>query len=170
MSRRSRSREVALQILFQDDLNPADPPNDALPFLRQRLNQEDLLTFSAELISGVRQHRAALDNILANFTEHWSVSRMATTDRNILRLAAFEMLFLKTPHRIAMDEAIELSKRFGTSQSSQFINGILDRVWREAGDASQNESASPATEVEPEGQKPSDPPAEESQTHSNRSS
>ncbi len=58
---------------------------------------------------------------------------MATADRNILRLAVFEMLFLKTSHRIAMDEAIELAKRFGSAQSSQFINGVLDRVWQEKG-------------------------------------
>ena len=56
---------------------------------------------------------------------------MATADRNILRLGVFEMLLLKTPHRIAIDEAIELAKRFGGAQSSQFINGVLDRVWHE---------------------------------------
>ena len=134
MSRRSRSREVALQILFQDDLNPCDPRGDALPFLKQRLkNADDLLSFSVELIDGVRGHQSELDSILENLADHWSVSRMATADRNILRLAVFEMLFLKTSHRIAMDEAIELAKRFGSAQSSQFINGVLDRVWQEKG-------------------------------------
>ena len=134
MSRRSRSREVALQVLFQDDLNPCDPPNDALPFLKQRLNNaEDLLIFSTELINGVRQHQSDLDSTLEALADHWSVHRMATADRNILRLAVFEMLHLQTPHQIVMDEAIELAKRFGSAQSSQFINGILDRVWQEKG-------------------------------------
>ena len=134
MSRRSRSREVALQILFQDDLNPSDPHMDAGPFLQRRLgNTIGLLDFSASLVDGVRQRQAELDVILESLAEHWSVTRMATADRNILRLAVFEMLFLKTPHRVAIDEAIELAKRFGGAQSSRFINGVLDRVWQEKG-------------------------------------
>ncbi len=131
MSRRSRSRAVALQILFQDDLNPCDPPADAEPFLNQRLQADDLICFSRDLVQGVREHRNDLDGILEPLAEHWSLSRMATADRNILRLAAFEMLYLRTPYQIAIDEGIELAKRFGTAQSSQFINGILDRVWQE---------------------------------------
>ena len=133
MSRRSRSREVALQVLFQDDLNPCDPPTDAAPFLKQRLgkNSSELFDFSLSLVDGVRMHHAKLDSTIESLAEHWSVARMATADRNILRLGVFEMLFLKTPHRIAIDEAIELAKRFGGAQSSQFINGVLDRVWHE---------------------------------------
>ena len=82
-------------------------------------------------MDGVRKFHADLDSILENLAEHWSVCRMATADRNILRLAVFEMLFLKTPHRVAIDEAIELAKRFGGAQSPRFINGVLDRVWQE---------------------------------------
>lgn len=135
MSRRSRSREVALQILFQDDLNLCDPRIDAGPFLRRRLgNATELLDFSATLVDGVRELHADLDRILESLADHWSVRRMATADRNILRLAVFEMLFLKTPHRVAIDEAIELAKRFGGAQSSRFINGVLDRVWQEKGE------------------------------------
>lgn len=132
MSRRSRSREVALQVLFQDDLNPCDPPMDATPFLKRRLgNSSELFDFSVALVDGVRLYHAKLDGILESLAEHWSVARMATADRNILRLGVFEMLILKTPHRVAIDEAIELAKRFGGAQSSQFINGVLDRVWHE---------------------------------------
>ena len=157
MSRRSRSREVALQILFQDDLNPCDPRDDALPLLKQRLkNADDLLSFSVELIDGVRGHQSELDSILENLTDHWSVSRMATADRNILRLAVFEMLFLKTSHRIAMNEAIELAKRFGSAQSSQFINGVLDRVWQEKGQGIV--AAEQPVEKVTETQKPGDTP------------
>jgi N utilization substance protein B len=169
MSRRSRSREVALQVLFQDDLNPCDPHGDAFPFLKQRLNADDLLNFSVELIDGVRQHQSELDSLLENLAEHWSVSRMATADRNILRLAAFEMLFLKTPHRIAMDEAIELAKRFGSSQSSQFINGILDRVWQEKGTPESNPAEQHLTENNPENQESGSAPSKNTQTNSDRS-
>jgi N utilization substance protein B len=169
MSRRSRSREVALQVLFQDDLNPCDPHGDASPFLKQRLNAEDLLNFSVELIDGVRQHQSELDSILENLTEHWSVSRMATADRNILRLAVFEMLFHKTPHRIAMDEAIKLAKRFGSSRSSQFINGILDRVWQEKGTQESSPAEQPLTENDPENQELGSTPSKNTQTNSDRS-
>ena len=132
MSLRSRSREVALQILFQDDLNPCVPHRDTGLFLQQRLgNSAELRDFSATLVEGVREHRAELDGTLESLAEHWSITRMATADRNILRLAVFEMLFLGTPHQVAIDEAIELAKRFGGAESSRFINGVLDRVWHE---------------------------------------
>jgi len=167
MSRRSRSREVALQILFQDDLNPCDPHEDALPFLKQRLkNADDLLNFSIELVDGVRGHQSELDSILENLTDHWSVSRMATADRNILRLAVFEMLFLKTSHRIAMNEAIELAKRFGSAQSSQFINGVLDRVWQEKGE--KIVSTEQSVKKDGETQKPGDAPLNEAPNNPNR--
>ena len=128
MSRRSRSREVALQVLFEDDLNPVDPRADPSAFLHRRLKGADLVDFSNSLIGGVRQHRDELDSILETSAENWTVSRMATTDRNVLRLAAFEILYLKTAGPVVIDEAVELAKRFGSAQSSQFVNGILDRV------------------------------------------
>ena len=128
MSRRSRSREVALQVLFEDDLNPVDPRADPSAFLHRRLKGAALVDFSNSLIGGVRQHRDELDSILETSAENWTVSRMATTDRNVLRLAAFEILYLKTAGPVVIDEAVELAKRFGSAQSSQFVNGILDRV------------------------------------------
>ena len=128
MSRRSRAREVALQVLFQDDLNPVDPPPDATSFLNQRLTTADLVDLATTLVVGVRRNRDQLDQLLQTFAENWTVSRMAATDRNVLRLGAFELLYMETPNRVSVDEAVELAKRFGSAQSASFVNGILDRL------------------------------------------
>jgi len=89
---------------------------------------EELTEFSRSLVSGVRNHRPELDELIEKLAENWSLKRMAATDRNILRLGAYEMLHTDTPRRVAIDEAVELAKRFGSAQSAQFVNGILDRL------------------------------------------
>ena len=127
MSRRSRAREVALQVLFQDDLNPGANPATADAFVRSRLKLDELVEFARSLIAGVRRNRAELDGLLARTADNWGLERMAATDRNVLRLGAFEILFTDTPNRVAINEAVELAKRFGSSHSAQFVNGILDR-------------------------------------------
>jgi N utilization substance protein B len=127
MARRSRAREVALQVLFQDDLNPDIDLKSTAAFLRQRLNSDDLVEFARSLVSGVRRIRDELDELLDRTAENWSVRRMAVTDRNVLRVGAFEILYTTTPDRVAINEAVELAKRFGSGQSAQFVNGILDR-------------------------------------------
>ena len=133
MSRRSRAREVVLQVLFQDDMNPGHSISATDRFVRQRLNQDPkLIEFANELVSGVRRNREEIDQMLAERAENWSLERMAATDRNVLRLGAFEILFADTPNRVAIDEAVDLAKRFGAKQSAQFVNGILDRLLKEA--------------------------------------
>jgi N utilization substance protein B len=74
------------------------------------------------------EHRLELDRQIEATAQNWRLSRMAPTDRNVLRLGAFELLHTDTPHQVALDEAIELAKRYGTAQSGQFVNGILDRL------------------------------------------
>ena len=106
MARRSRSREIALQVLYQDDLTQ----------------------FAASLVSGVRRNRGELDALLDSTAENWSLDRMAATDRNVLRLGAFEIIYTDTPGRVSINEAIELAKRYGTNNSAQFVNGILDKL------------------------------------------
>jgi N utilization substance protein B len=127
MSRRSRAREVALQVLYQDDLNPKVNPAVADRFLRNRLRADELVEFARSLVAGVRRNRGEVDELLSRTADNWSLKRMAATDRNILRLGAFEILYSDTPDRVAINEAVELAKRFGTAQSAQFVNGILDR-------------------------------------------
>ena len=129
MPRRSRAREVVLQLLYQDDLNPAPDIAAIEDFLRGRLNEdEDLIEFARMLRQGVRRNREELDQLLSQRAANWSLDRMAVTDRNILRLGAFEILYTDTPGRVAINEAVELAKRYGAQQSSQFVNGILDRL------------------------------------------
>lgn len=128
MTRRSLAREVALQVLFQDDLNPGVDPALAERFVRARLvHFPDLVEFAQSLVDGVRQHRAEIDALLSRTADNWSLERMAVTDRNILRIGTYELLYTDTPGRVAIDEAVELAKRYGTAHSAQFVNGILDR-------------------------------------------
>ncbi len=134
MLRRSRAREVVLQILYRDDLNPDGQGQTADSFLASRLHaDEELTAFARSLLSGVRRNRGELDQLLDKTAENWSLERMAVTDRNVLRLGAFEILYTETPDRVAINEAVELAKRFGTDQSAQFVNGILDRFLQERG-------------------------------------
>ena len=132
MSKRSRAREVVLQILYEDDINPDRSMSASDQFLRNRLHQdEELIEFAHRLLSGVRRNRGELDAMLTERAENWSLQRMAVTDRNVLRLGAFEIVYADTPDRVAINEAVELAKRFGARQSAQFVNGILDRFLRE---------------------------------------
>jgi N utilization substance protein B len=128
MARRTRAREVALQVLYQDDLNPRRNPADDDKFIHGRLQGEELVVFATSLVAGVRRNRGELDALLSKTADHWSLERMAATDRNVLRLGAFEILYFETPGRVAINEAVELAKRFGSRQSAQFVNGILDRL------------------------------------------
>jgi transcription antitermination protein NusB len=128
MARRSRAREVAFQVLYQDDLNPRNNPADGDALIARRLRVDDLIEFARSLVAGVRQNRAEVDALLEQTAANWSLKRMAATDRNVLRLGAYELLHCDTPGRVAIDEAVELAKRFGSAQSAPFVNGILDKV------------------------------------------
>jgi transcription antitermination protein NusB len=133
MARRSRAREIAFQVLYQDDLNPRNNPAVGDELIQRRLRADDLVTFARELVAGVRQHREEVDALLEQTAANWSLKRMAATDRNVLRLAAYEILHGDTPGRVAIDEAVELAKLFGSAQSGPFVNGILDKVMHNRG-------------------------------------
>jgi len=121
-----------LQLLYEDDLNPRHSLVVSDRFLERRLHHDKaLVEFARDLLAGVRRNRPALDQLLAGAAANWSLARMAATDRNALRLGAYEILHTQTPARVAINEAIELARRFGSEQSGQFVNGILDRLLRE---------------------------------------
>ena len=131
MSRRSRAREIALQLLYQEDLNADQAEDVRLRFLHGRLQyNRKLIKFAQSLIDGAQQHRETIDRALELTARNWRLSRMAATDRNVLRLGAFVILFGDTPDRVAVNEAIELAKRYGTNNSAQFVNGVLDRLMK----------------------------------------
>jgi len=128
MARRSKAREVALQMLYQVDLNPDVDAQTVNSMLRDRLADEDLRQFAWVLFSGVREYRAMLDEKIESVAENWKLFRMAATDRNCLRLGAFELLQTSTPPGVVIDEALELARKFGSDQSAKFVNGILDKL------------------------------------------
>ncbi|MGI9518223.1 MAG: transcription antitermination factor NusB [Pirellulaceae bacterium] len=145
MSRRRRAREVVMQLLYRDDLNKIGSPDDDEQFLARRLNNnQQLIRFADNILQGVRQRRDEIDQQLEATTENWRLSRMAATDRNVMRIAAWEILFGDTPNRVAINEAIELAKRYGDARSSQFVNGVLDKLMRDATSSDQRaDSADP---------------------------
>jgi N utilization substance protein B len=133
MTRRSRAREVALQLLYQREHNPGMARADLERFALERLRDAELLRFCLALLDGVIAQQPAIDEKLAAAAENWRLSRMPTVDRNLLRLGAFEMLlFQETPAAVVLDEVIELARRFGSADSPAFVNGVLDRLRRDA--------------------------------------
>jgi transcription antitermination protein NusB len=130
MTRRTRGREIALQVLYQADLNPGLAPEEIRQFIERRLlGDTKLCEFTRSLIAGVQAHQARIDALISEVAENWRIDRMAAIDRNILRLGAYEMLYCPdVPTKVAINESLELAKRYSTGQSSRFVNGILDRL------------------------------------------
>lgn len=131
MGLRRRSREIALQVLFQTEFEPNLSSEQALKlFLDHFEASSEIKEFALVLVNGVWSHRKELDDLIQAHSQNWKVSRMAFVDKNILRVAAFELRFLsdEIPTQVVIDEAIEIGKRFGSQESSLFINGVLDNI------------------------------------------
>ena len=130
MTRRTRGREIALQVLYQLDLNAGQAPADFAQFIERRLQAEPKLwEFARGLVKGVRDNQARIDSAITTVAENWRMDRMAAIDRNILRLGTYELLCCADiPDKVAINEALELAKRYSTAQSSKFVNGVLDRM------------------------------------------
>ena len=133
MGRRRKAREVALQFLYQLDQHGAeDPTPHGDEFWARHPVDPDTQAFADALVRGAKQQQPKIDQLLAQYAEHWELDRMAVADRNILRLAVYEMLWRdEAPPKVVINEAIEIAKKFGTTESSRFINGMLDRILRE---------------------------------------
>ena len=124
---------MALQMLFQREHNAKIDRAALEQFARERVREEPIRKFCLFLYDGVVEHLADIDAKISAAAENWKLSRMPTVDRNILRLGAYELLHMQdTPAAVAFDEAIELARRYGTADSSAFVNGVLDRLRREA--------------------------------------
>lgn len=115
-------------MLYQQDLNPDMDFHTVRTQIRERLPDDDLNEFAWHLFIGVMEHRLELDAKIESIAQNWSLKRMAPTDRNALRMGAYELIFTPIPPRVVIDEALELAKLFGSAQSAQFVNGILDRL------------------------------------------
>jgi transcription antitermination protein NusB len=129
--KRTQAREVALQLLFQHDLNPAIGREDVLRFTRDQLGDDEQSAFALALYDGTRSRLDDIDARLGRAAENWRLPRMATIDRNVLRLGAFELDGGDTPASVTINEAIELARRFGSVDSPAFVNGVLDRLYKE---------------------------------------
>jgi N utilization substance protein B len=124
---RRRGREIALQMLYQHEI--AGTPVETVISGFEELKQAPDVTreFAVELVRGVTSKLAELDAHLVGQADNWRLERMAAVDRNILRLALYELIFENdTPPAVVIDEAVEIAKRFGSERSSQFVNGVLD--------------------------------------------
>jgi N utilization substance protein B len=138
---RRRSRRAALQALYASDLQTRaarapEAPEVALDALAEHFElAPGARAFAKELVLGVAAPRAEIDARLRSVARNWRLERMAQVDRNLLRLAAFEILFLGTPAAVAIDEAVELAHEFGDDASPRFVNGVLDALVRQAADA-----------------------------------
>ena len=146
MTRRTRGREIALQVLYQTEQNPGLAPAEIRRFVERRLRgDKKLCEFAEALIAGVQSNQPRIDDLISGVAENWRLDRMAAIDRNILRLGAFEMLFCPdVPAKVAINESLELAKRYSTAQSSRFVNGILDRLQAAEAASRQAEAAAVA--------------------------
>lgn len=129
MKKRSRGRELALQFLYQLDLRGPELIEEAPDFIAEQEPDREVREFAARLVAGIHEHARALDEVIAAVAENWDIDRMAVVDRNVLRIASYELLHCKDiPPKVAINEAIELGKRYSTQNSGAFINGILDKI------------------------------------------
>jgi N utilization substance protein B len=126
---RRQSRELALQVLFQTEFAPQISYQDLMDVLTTSL-EPDVVTYADEIIRGVQSRKSDIDSKIQSASSHWKMDRMATIDRNILRVAVFEMNFAAAPVKpsIVINEAVEIAKKFGTTESASFVNGLLDQV------------------------------------------
>jgi transcription antitermination factor NusB len=132
VKKRTRARELALQFLYQVDL-VGSAPEEAEGFLRTEERDQETRGFARRLVEGVGKNASVIDERIQAVAQNWNISRMAVLDRNILRLGVHELLYCPDiPPKVAINEAIEMGKRFSTQNSGAFINGILDKIMNEA--------------------------------------
>jgi len=131
---RSHCRELALQFLYQAEFAGPGRGLEVTQFWRHFRKGEKAPAYLLQLVQGVTTHREELDALITRHSEHWRLERMAAVDRNLLRLAAYELLYEpKIPPKVVINEAVELAKLYGTEDSGAFVNGILDRIRVAAG-------------------------------------
>ena len=132
MGPRRKAREYALQMLFQWDITHDSIDQIASTFFQDQEEDQAVWDFARQLVIRTVEHIEKIDEMIRRHAEHWRLDRMATVDRNLLRLATQEFLFDKeTPKTVVINEAIEIARRFSTQESPQFINGILDSIKKE---------------------------------------
>ena len=133
MGKRRQAREFAVQFLFQGDFNPdchkSDMDEAIRLFWEDKEATDDVKRFATELIQGTIAHQNQIDELIRKYTENWELNRIAAVDRNVLRLALYEMLHrTDVPPVVSINEGVDIAKKFSTAESGKFVNGILDRA------------------------------------------
>jgi transcription antitermination protein NusB len=160
MGSRRKARECALQMLFAADVAET-PADEVVRSYWAELGEADLdetaRVFATRLASGTLANLELLDERIRSRAEHWRISRMAVVDRNILRLSVYEFLYEPTPRTVAINEALEIARRFSTYEATQFINGILDAIKRDLDEQQPQQFVqSEAEEIETEPDEPAE--------------
>ncbi len=162
MGSRRKARECALQMLFAADVAEM-PADDVVRSYWAELGESDLdqtaREFATRLAARTLSNLELLDERIRSRAEHWRISRMAVVDRNILRLAVYEFLYEPTPRTVAINEALEIARRFSTYEATQFINGILDAIKRDLDEQQPQQNVQP--EAEESESETSTPPGED---------
>ena len=130
MGKRRKARELAVQVLFHLEYNPGDP-GEGFDLLCESFSPStQIRAFSRGLVLGVWENKEDLDRLIGQASRNWRIERMSRVDRNILRVAVFEVLYMgDIPPKVSIDEAVELGKKYGTEDSGAFINGVLDHIY-----------------------------------------
>ncbi|MBI4445645.1 MAG: transcription antitermination factor NusB [Acidobacteria bacterium] len=131
MAGRRKARELALQLLFQEEVTRYPRGEISEVFWRSQSADEESREFAEHLFQESLEHRERIDELIRRHSEHWRFERIAAVDRNILRMAVCEFLYTDTPRIVAIDEAIEIARRFSGEQSTEFVNGVLDAIKQE---------------------------------------
>jgi N utilization substance protein B len=132
MGKRRVARELALKFLYQSEFNPDDLEAQMAQFCERSSTQAEIIEFMKTLVEKVFAQTEEINAMLKKFSDHWTLERMSMVDRNILRLGICELMFeASTPPKVVINEAVEIAKKFGTEDSPDFINGILDKVFKE---------------------------------------
>jgi len=131
MRLRSKAREITLHLLYQIEMSKGDYHQAYQTYLSHYPQRQETADFARLLLDGVMNHAGEIDVLIKKYVKNWEIDRMAVIDRNILRLACFELIFLEEiPPKVTINEAIELAKRFGDIDSPRFVNGILDKIYK----------------------------------------
>jgi transcription antitermination factor NusB len=145
MRRRTLARRLAVEVLYQVDLRGPEVLEEALDSPTVKSGSETQ-AFARELVGGVLEQLTDIDKQIRAVAENWDMARMATVDRNILRLGTYELVYRKDiPGKVTINEAVDLAKRYGTAESGTFVNGILDRIMAQTGTAPETAESDPTT-------------------------
>ncbi len=132
MGKRRYSRELVIQFLYLSEMNEGDLKAQLENFWESNACQPDVQSFSEDILNNIFDHKKEIDARLEKYSDNWTLSRMTVIDRNLLRLAASELMYsTSVPPKVAIDEAVEIAKKFGSEDSPNFINGVLDRLLKE---------------------------------------